>query len=173
MPDWEQILAHDGPVAWRAAYRLLGRRADADECLQEAVLGALEIARRREAVRSWRALLLRLAAARAVDRLRARKRRAAREQAAARGGAGPSPEQAAEEAELIERLREALGRIPTRQAEVFVLGALEGWSYAEIADGLAIPIDTVGVLLHRARGRLRRLLADFAPAHRGPRQESP
>lgn len=36
MPDWRAILHRDGPAAWRAAYRLVGDRQDADECLQEA-----------------------------------------------------------------------------------------------------------------------------------------
>src|SRR5438445_557444 len=76
MPDWPTILSRDGPAAWRTAYRLLGHRADADECFQDACLAALEVSRR-QPVRHWRALLQRLAAARAVDRLRERFRRPA------------------------------------------------------------------------------------------------
>ena len=62
-----------GAAVWRTAYRLLGNRADADECFQEAFLAALEVSRR-EPVRDWGALLRRLAAARALDRLRRRYR---------------------------------------------------------------------------------------------------
>src|SRR5947209_7153892 len=106
MPDWQEILSRDGPAVWRTAYRLLGNRADADECFQEAFLAALEVSRR-EGVTHWHALLQRLAAARAVDRLRERCRRRAREQAidwdAVRGRV-PPPSQHAEEAELSERL---------------------------------------------------------------------
>ena len=40
MPDWREILSRDGPAAWRTAYRLLGNRADADECFQEACMAA-------------------------------------------------------------------------------------------------------------------------------------
>jgi RNA polymerase sigma-70 factor, ECF subfamily len=46
-------------------------RADAEECFQEAALAALEFSRRKD-VQHWRALLVRLATARAVDRLRRR-----------------------------------------------------------------------------------------------------
>jgi RNA polymerase sigma-70 factor (ECF subfamily) len=60
--------------------------------------------------------------------------------------------------ELSERLRTALGRIPSKQAEAFCLHCLEGWSYQEVAQQLAVSIDSVGVLLHRARKRLRQLL---------------
>src|SRR6185437_1238754 len=74
MPDWQEIMARHGPPAWRAAYRITGNRADSDECLQEAFLGALKVARRGP-VRSWGALLKLLATARAVDCLRERRRR--------------------------------------------------------------------------------------------------
>lgn len=46
MPDREEILSRNGSPAWRAAFRITGSRADAGECLQEAFLGALELARR-------------------------------------------------------------------------------------------------------------------------------
>jgi RNA polymerase sigma-70 factor (ECF subfamily) len=160
MPDWDEILGRDGPAAWRTAYRLLGHRADADECFQEACLAALEESRRRP-VRHWRALLQRLAAARAVDRLRARGRRPAGPEPdwSAVPGPAPPPPQGAEEAELAERLREALAQVPPQQAEVFCLHCLEGWNYQEIAQQLAVTVNAVGVLLHRARLRLRELLA--------------
>jgi DNA-directed RNA polymerase specialized sigma24 family protein len=69
MPDWQDILSRDGGAVWQSAYRYLGNRADADECFQEAFLAAFEFSRRQE-VQNWRALLKRLAAVRAVDRLR-------------------------------------------------------------------------------------------------------
>jgi RNA polymerase sigma-70 factor (ECF subfamily) len=139
----------------------LNNSADADECFQEAFVAALEVSRREE-VANWRALLLRLAAVRAVDRLRERYRRRSREQTAdwnALAGNERPPSQGAEEAELAQRLRDALAQIPAQQAEVFSLHGLEGWSYQEIAEQLSLSINAVGVLLHRARKRLRELLA--------------
>ncbi len=165
MPDWEEILRRDGPAAWRSAYRLTGNRADADECLQEALVVAVGVARREE-VRCWKALLQHLATARALDRLRKRRRRGAFEPVAdweAVGGPSPSPLESAEEAELAGSLRAALGRIPPKQAEAFTLHALEGWSYGEVAEHLGASVDAVGVLLHRARARLRQLLASSCP----------
>jgi RNA polymerase sigma-70 factor (ECF subfamily) len=161
MPDWDEIVRRDGPAVWRTAYRLLNNAADADECFQEVFVAALEVARR-EQVKNWRALLLRLAAARAVDRLRERCRRRSRQQTAdwnELAGNEPQPSQGAEDAELAQRLRDALAQIPAQQAEVFCLHSLEGWSYQEIAEQLSLTLNTVGVLLHRARKRLRELLA--------------
>jgi RNA polymerase sigma-70 factor, ECF subfamily len=173
MPDWQEILSRKGPPAWRAAYRITGNRADADECLQEAFLGAFEFARRAR-VRHWGSLLRRLATARAVDRLRERYR----------GPAGhvadwdslPAPDAPAsrslEDAELAERLRSALGRISPRQAEVFCLHCLEEFSYEEISQQLAVSVAAVGVHLHRARERLRKLLGSSLDAPRDPRAGS-
>ena len=118
MPDWPEILEHEGRAVWQTVYRILGNRADADECFQEAFLAAWEVSRR-EPVQNWRALLLRLAAARAVDRLRQRRRRAAREQPAnleTVAGHEISPAQSALKAELSERLRNALARLAPMQA---------------------------------------------------------
>lgn len=178
MPDWEAILAHHGPAAWRTAYRLVGNRADADECFQDACLAAVEVARR-EPVRAWGPLLQRLAASRAIDRVRLRQRRGTTRSLAADPqdvcDPAASPAESAEENELVERLRVALGRIPPEQAEVFSLHALEGWSYEEIATHFHLSIDAVGVRIHRARQRLKVLLEEgFAPsANCRSRKEAP
>ena len=62
--------------------------------------------------------------------------------------------------------------MPPNQAEAFCLHHLEEWSYREIAGHLAISVDAVGVLLHRARKRLRERLESSAEvprmAGRGP-----
>jgi RNA polymerase sigma-70 factor (ECF subfamily) len=163
MPDWQVILSRDGPAAWRTAYRLLGNRDDADECFQEACLAALDISRR-QPVHNWQGLLVRLAALRSVDRLRVN-RRARLEKSSGSleqfHDTALPPNRLAEDAELADELREALGLIPARQAEVFCLHCLEDWTYQEVAGHLAISIDSVGVLLFRARSHLRKLLARF------------
>ena len=168
MADWQSILDRDGPVVWRTVYRLLGNRADAEDCYQETFVAALEVWRRQQ-VRSPRALLQRMATARALDRLRARYRRSGRGDVGtgveyeASPDPGPGPPESAEAAELSARLREALATLPSKQADVFSLYNLEGWSYQEIAAHLNITVDSVGVLMHRARGRLRLQLAALAP----------
>jgi DNA-directed RNA polymerase specialized sigma24 family protein len=43
---------------------------------------------------------------------------------------------------------------------VFTLFCLEGWTYQEISEHLDASIDAVGVMLHRARGRLKVLLGE-------------
>lgn len=161
--DWKNILERDGPAAWRAAYRLVGNAADADDCLQEATLAAVQLSRR-EQIASWRALLIRLASARAIDHLRQRTR--SRISSADQSPTIADPRDAGDAAcldELQSQLRIALAELSPDQAAAFCLCALEGWTYAEAGEQLKTPASTIGVLLHRARQRLRELLTSLAP----------
>jgi RNA polymerase sigma-70 factor, ECF subfamily len=168
MPDWQEIVDRDGKAVWQTVYRIVGHQADADECFQEAFLAAWEVSRR-EQVQNWRALLMRLGAARAVDRLRQRHRHTSRQKTAdwdTVASHEPTPSQSAEDSELSEQLRISLARLAPRHAEIFCLHCLEGFSYQEIADQLAITANSVGVLLHRARKQLRLLLDTYSGARR-------
>jgi RNA polymerase sigma-70 factor (ECF subfamily) len=161
MVDWDHITNRFGPSVWKTAYRLLGNRADADDCFQETFLAALKLSRGRP-VEHWGALLQRVATTRAIDRLRERGRRHARESPAdfePVDATGPRPPELAEASELSDRLRRALTQLPDRPAEVFCLHCLEGWTHQEIADHLAVSVDAVAVALHRARKQLHDLLA--------------
>jgi RNA polymerase sigma-70 factor (ECF subfamily) len=163
MVDWEGIIRRDGPSVWKTAWRVLGDQADADEVFQDACLAALEYSKSHP-VQNWRALLQRMAASKAIDRLRRR----IRERARARESAvpadhlisrEPAPSDRAESAELAAGLRAALTQLPTGQAEAFCLFYMGGQSYAEIAANLSISTDLVGVWLQRARERLRLILS--------------
>jgi RNA polymerase sigma-70 factor (ECF subfamily) len=99
-----------------------------------------------------------------VDRLRQRGRLARYEEPAdfaALGASGSHPSQRAQSNELADRLRQALKELPPSQAEAFSLACLEDWSYQQIAQHMSITVDSVGVLIHRARQRLRQLLASM------------
>ena len=73
----------------------------------------------------------------------------------------PLPEPQAEATELTERLRAALAELPEQQARVFCHRWLDGLSYEQIAEQLDVDANSVGVLLHRARRQLQRLLVRF------------
>lgn len=163
--DWKTILERDGPIAWRAAYRILGNADDADDCLQDAALAAVQLSHR-EPVANWRALLTRLASARAVDRLRklshSRVNQGPQDQIAAI--ADPQePGDTAQLNELRSQLRLALAHLSQEQATAFCLCALEGWTYSDAGEQLRMPTSTIGVLVHRAREQLRDLLRNVDP----------
>jgi RNA polymerase sigma-70 factor (ECF subfamily) len=160
MVDWDEIVRCEGPAVWRAAYRLLRNRADADECFQETFLAAWEVSKR-QPVRNWPAMLQRIAVSRAIDRVRKRVRRRRQEEVVdvtiVEAKTADAVQQA-EAAELADALRWAIGRLPLRQAEVFWLHEFGDASHQQIAEQLGITVNSVGVILHRARQKLQELL---------------
>ena len=164
MVDWKAIVERHSLRVFQVAYRLTYDRHDAEDAMQETFIDALEFSRRQD-VKDWGALLTVLATRRGIGRLRKRRGRSAREEAAdwsAVMSRAPAPGQRAEETELSDNLRKALTRLPTRQAEIFWLHDVEGWSHEEIARELEITNPNVRVSLHRARAGLRELLAGYA-----------
>ena len=161
MPDWPTILAEHGPGVWRTIYRLLDDAAEALDCYQETFLAAWRFTQR-GTIEQWGPFLTRIAVRRATDRLRRRLRWRGLVREIDRipepaSDAG-SPHHTAAGNELMVRVREELGRLPERQASVFWLSCVEGWSHQDIADHLRVTPGAVRVLLHRARATLTRRL---------------
>lgn len=66
-----------------------------------------------------------------------------------------TPESESGELEIVRKVREAMGRLPSAQRQVLSLVDLEGFSYVEVAKVLEIPIGTVMSRLCRARAALK------------------
>lgn len=167
MDDWQAILTEHRDAVWRRAYRLLGNEADAADCFQDTFAAAVAVAGR-EPVRNWRGLLVRLATCGALAILRRRTRRG-RDRVygvdlSAVVGSEAGPDERAQQAELAEHVREAIALLPGRQGEVCCLRYLDELTCEEIASQLDLRENNVRVLLHRARSRLRALLAESAVA---------
>jgi RNA polymerase sigma-70 factor (ECF subfamily) len=60
-------------------------------------------------------------------------------------------------------LLQAVEALPALYREPFVLRHLENWSYAQIAEVLGVPVETVETRLVRARRLLREMLRDKVP----------
>jgi RNA polymerase sigma-70 factor (ECF subfamily) len=83
------------------------------------------------------------------------------------------PEHSADRAQLIDRTREAIAALKDDQRQVLTLVDVAGFSYADTAAILDVPVGTVMSRLSRARGRMRELLqqrgigrADVVPLRR-------
>ena len=161
MTDWKRIVERHSGLVWATAYRLVGNCEDAADCFQETFLEAVRVSRK-EPVGDWSALLRHLATVRAIDLLRVRYRHRNRTDALTSSDSAVSreanPVQEAEASELAERLRAALPHLSQDQAAVFCLSCLENLSYHEIGERLGMTVNAVGVLLHRARHRLKEIL---------------
>jgi len=156
-------------AAYAVSLSVTGRHDDAEDAAQEGIIVALERlddCRAPDRFAGWLMTIVRNRARNLVRREVLRDTDAVPETAAARGW---TPEKATEHAELQERLRTALKRLPEVQREIVLLHDLEGWRHREIAEHLGIPSGTVRSHLHFARKSLRRDadLAQIAREH-GP-----
>jgi RNA polymerase sigma-70 factor, ECF subfamily len=147
-------------AAYAVALAQTGERADAEDVCQDAFVTALERldkVRRPEAFVGW---LLQIVRNRAHNlRRRERVRRALPLDAAGEApsrGRGPAGQ--AEDAELRERLAEALKHLSPTQREVVLLYDVQGWTHREIADAVGTSEGAARVHLHHARRALRALL---------------
>jgi RNA polymerase sigma factor (sigma-70 family) len=75
----------------------------------------------------------------------------------------PSPLDLTLRAEVVERVRAAIERLPSRYRVPIRLYHLDGLSHAKIAAALDVPVGTVRSLVARARMKLTALLAEYAP----------
>ncbi len=156
MIDWDRIVREHGPLVFGTAWRILGNAADAEDVVQDVFLQVHRMPAD-QPVRCWPAYLRRLAAHRALDRLRTRKPTVPIDGLLLTCPAD-GPVAVAEGHELADRLREAVAQLPPREAAVFCLRYFEDLSYQEIADALHNSSGAVGVALHKARAKLESLL---------------
>jgi RNA polymerase sigma-70 factor (ECF subfamily) len=154
-------------VAFRVAYRLLGREADALDAVQDGFVKALTNLERFRGHSSFKTWLLRIVSNAALDVGRQRKRESRLPQAPAgdhpdRFGPAdlPAPDTELARADLRRRIDSALVRLPESQRQTFVLHVDGGLSYREVAETLGISIGTVMSRLFYARQKLKTLLAD-------------
>jgi RNA polymerase sigma-70 factor (ECF subfamily) len=156
--NWDEIVNEHGPTMFRVASRILGQTADAEDVVQEVFLEAFRLQQRRN-VPQWTGLLRRMAACRALDRLRQRKTTVSLEADALAARTG-DPEASAIGHELAERLRAAIAELPRHEGEVFCLRFFEDMSYQQIADALNTTPGGVATALHKARAKLETLLCE-------------
>jgi RNA polymerase sigma-70 factor (ECF subfamily) len=158
--DWHIIIKKHGPVVWQTAYRLLGEHNETADCFQETFLSALELTQHQH-VRNFRALLIRLATARAIDRLRQKFHKSlqliAPVDLASLASVDPGPSQQLQMKELTMQLRKAISMLPPQEAKAFCLRYLNDMSYRQIAYELNIKRNAAGVLLHRAKTKLQQI----------------
>ncbi|MCH7720962.1 MAG: RNA polymerase sigma factor [Planctomycetes bacterium] len=146
------------------AARMLGDRDLADDATQEAFIAAYHAITTFQGS-NFRAWVLRIAHNKALDLLRARRRRAATslDQDDAPELADPSPispDGWLDRATLNELLQRALAGLSPEQRAAVVLRDVQGLSYAEIAQVLSVDLGTVKSRIARARGRLREFLVE-------------
>jgi len=146
------------------ALRMLGNRAEAEEIAQEVFLRAHRAVadfRGEARLGTW---LYGIASRLCLNRLASPDRRMARGDALLADVTATTPDAAAEleRAELDAALRTAIAELPEERRLVLVLRDVEGLSYEQIAEALAVDPGTVRSRLHRARMQLKEKLERFS-----------
>ena len=141
--------------------RLVGR-IDAEDLLQETFLSAhrkLSLYRGESALGTW---LFRLATNLCLDHLRSRGSRWSHLTDALDGDVEGHATSAGPVLGTVDRLdlERAIAALPTGARTVFVLHDVEGFDHRQIGDLLGVSDGTSKSQLHRARMRLREMLAD-------------
>lgn len=141
-------------------WRRVADRAQAEELTQEAFVAVIRAAQRYEQSAKFRTYLYAIA----LKILRAYRRKAAF-RATFLGSPVDHVEPAAESGVVTQVfMREALRKLEAMDREILLLREFEQLSYAEIAELLNLPVNTVRSRLFRARTALRGLLSENAPS---------
>jgi RNA polymerase sigma-70 factor (ECF subfamily) len=158
---------------FRAAFTILGNRAEAEDAVQSAYLRGFASIRRFEGRSSLSTWLTRIVINESLGRLRSAKRRRVhldgasvtvlddyREKLMQGSMSGTAPDREQARAELRAMMEEAIARLPEPFRLVFVLREIEGLGVEEVSETLGILPATVKTRHLRAR---RRLQQDLAP----------
>lgn len=153
------------PQVFGLLVRMIRRRAEAEEMLQEVFLqvwrNAGSYRPEGSTPRGW---ILMLARSRAIDRLRSSGARERREAAAVEGeppaapALEPTGPERLEERERRERVAGALAALPPEQRRAIECAFFEGLSHREAAERLAEPLGTVKSRILLGMRKLREVL---------------
>ena len=163
-PQLEEVFRAHQACVLKAAYRITGSMADAEDVSQSVFLrlarGIVDPGR----ISNLQSYLHRSAVNAALDLIRSRGHREVVPVERAdelQSNSSASPERALSSLEIKNWLRRELATLNPRTAEMFALRYLEGLDNSEIARTMNTSQAVVAVTLHRTRARLKKSLRGF------------
>ena len=144
---------HNSRALWSYLYRVTGKASDADDLVQEAFCRLLQADVAELADEELRRYLFRIGSNLLADRWR----RATQEASWLDRLRGTT--EAHVEPEYDDSVSREFAALKPRERALLWLAYVEGESHQDIADALGLSRGSIKVLLSRARGRLRDLLA--------------
>jgi RNA polymerase sigma-70 factor (ECF subfamily) len=169
--DWSAVLTEHGRWLRTVVMARVGDPAAVDDVLQEVALAAVEKGHQLRDPASVAPWLYRLAV---VSALQYRRRQGRRRKLIDRFTVRRPPTDSdtrelnpldwllADERKAM--VRQAIARLPKRDAEILLLKYTEDWSYRELSEHLGISASAVEARLHRARQKMRSALAKVDPS---------
>ncbi|MDQ6821479.1 MAG: sigma-70 family RNA polymerase sigma factor [Actinomycetota bacterium] len=166
---FEVIFDRHADASFSLAYRMCGRRAIAEDVVQEAFLSLWRSGARYDATRgSVRTWVLGTVHNRAIDSFRRETVRTSRDISddgiAERMAAGERTDTEVERRDEAQHVRSALGELPTEQRQVIELAYFGGFSHSQIAEMLKLPAGTVKGRMRLGLTKMRVALGDPAEA---------
>jgi RNA polymerase sigma-70 factor (ECF subfamily) len=163
---FNSLVEHFQRQVYNVCFRTLGNSEDAADASQDAFISAFRgIGTFRGPADGLRGWLLRIAVNACYDALRRRRRRPADSLEALEDAAAfdvadpePDPEQRSLMAEGMSAIEAAMSRLAPDQRLAVVLCDVQGLSYEEAAQAMAVELGTVKSRLSRARAQLRDVL---------------
>jgi RNA polymerase sigma-70 factor (ECF subfamily) len=156
--EFDRLLVESSRLSFRVAYGVLRQRQDAEDVAQEAFIRAHRHFRRlrnRNACRAW---IVRLSWRLALDRQRANRRRAHRDDRHARSLPATTTGDPAIANERAAHVWQAIDALPEKLRLTMVLSGIEGHDTRQIASLLGVPEGTVKSRLYHARERMKESL---------------
>jgi RNA polymerase sigma-70 factor (ECF subfamily) len=158
------LIDRHAAAMFRAALSLTRSRSDAEDVMQEAMIGAYKGIRNfagRSSVKTWLMQILTRQAAKAWHRTRHSRRALTLHEPQTgmeRDDSALTTRSSAASVDTKLDVMAALQKVSDAHREILVLREVRGLSYDEIAEVLSVPRGTVESRLSRARGELRRRL---------------
>jgi len=164
------VVTSNNQRLFRAAWSILGNRAEAEECVQSAYLAAFAAIgsfEGRSALSTW---LTRIVVNEALGRRRAEQRRRSHlekkgvavlddyRETLMQGSETEAPDVSIAREQIRKLLEQAVAELPEAFRSVFVLREIEGLSSEDTAAILDVPVATVKTRLFRGRRRLQQML---------------
>jgi RNA polymerase sigma-70 factor (ECF subfamily) len=167
--ELENLFRKHHEQIFRTAHRITGSAADSEDVLQTVFLRLVRNQETQDLLANPKAYLLRAAVNASLDLMRSRTRAksVALEDVESDLIQNPSlnPERQHADSELRKLIQKAVARLGTTAAEMFVLRYFEGYENREIAEITGSSQMVVGVVLHRARTRLRKEIGEYVEKH--------
>ncbi|HEY0006528.1 MAG TPA: sigma-70 family RNA polymerase sigma factor [Pyrinomonadaceae bacterium] len=167
--ELEKLFREHHEQIYRAAHRITGSPLDAEDVLQTIFLRLAKSSKQPDLSPNPAGYLHRAAVNAALDLMRSRSRyrsvdlETVEEDLVQNDSMNPEKEQA--DRELRKLIRQAVARLGTSAAEMFVLRYYEGYDNREIAEMLNTSQMVVAVVLHRARTKLRKEIGEYLEKH--------
>jgi len=153
---FEQVVDRYQKPIYNAAYRIVGRREDAEDVTQQVFINAFRNLRSFNEKRNFFSWLYRIAINESLNKLKSTASREIFHET--EHGHDETPDDVYHKKELQQAVQNALGQLTSEHRAVVVLRHFQDLSYDEIAEILELPAKTVKSRLYEARQQLKDIL---------------